>query len=85
MKIKITIRLEKMLLLQRWFLAKEGWPRHGTLLGFSPTNSSHRGSQQEDGKVPVSARSQPSCRGELCRHPHTHSRAAVFNTGLWGV
>jgi len=31
-KIRMTMRAEKMLLQQRWFLAKEGWPRHGHFL-----------------------------------------------------
>lgn len=76
MKIKMTVRLEKMLLLlpQRWFLAKKGWPRQDTSW-LQPSKQlplrQPAACEKEHGKVPVSAPSPPA-RGKMCRHPaHT--------------
>lgn len=89
MKPKVTVGAGKTLLLQRWLQAKEGWPLHGTLLFFGPTDSSHPGRQSlgEDGKVPVSAGSPPPAGTVLtcmhCAHTHTHTHHAVdFGTEL---
>lgn len=84
MKPKVTVGAGKTLLLQRWLQAKEGWPLHGTLLGFGPTDSSHPGRQSlgEDGKVPVSAGSPPPAGTVLtcmhCAHTHTHTPCCRF-------
>lgn len=64
------------------------------LLGFSPTNSSHRGSQQP-ARRRMEKRRMEKYQGVLAPSPpppaglpdtlHTHTPAEVFNTGLWGL